>query len=240
MATGLVASAQVGIGNTDPKVSLQVDRSTDNAQADGVLVTRVTVAELNAKAAAYGTDQNSALVYITAIAGATGQTSNVTATGFHYFDSVSNKWVALKGAAGANIYSNNGTLTGARTVDQNNNNLTFATGTARAIVNGTFQMAGGLFAVSRTVADNPLTVASYLPTDYVIIMTGAATGQFVLPNATDFPGRVLIIHNATGGLRTFNTSSTPAGINYPLGNNSIAGGRSTSVISDGSVWRSLN
>lgn len=95
IATGLVASAQVGVGTTNPLVSLQVDRSTDNAQADGVLVPRSTVAQLNAKEAAYGTNQNGTLVYITAIAGAANQTSNVTATGFHYYDFPTNKWVSM-------------------------------------------------------------------------------------------------------------------------------------------------
>lgn len=97
IASGMVASAQVGIGNEDPKVSLQVDRSTDNAQADGILVPRTTVAQLNDKAAAYAAEQNGTLVFVTAIAGVTGQTSNIAATGFHYYDFLTDKWVALRG-----------------------------------------------------------------------------------------------------------------------------------------------
>ena len=117
IASGLVASAQVGIGNTDPKVSLQVDKSADAAKADGVLVPRVTVAELNTKAAAYGADQNGSLVFITAITSAANETSNVTATGFHYYNSTTDKWVALVAAAATPVRSarvpTNGTLTNA-------------------------------------------------------------------------------------------------------------------------------
>ena len=98
LATGLVASAQVGIGNTDPKVSLQVDKSADAAKADGVLVPRVTVAELNTKAAAYGADQNGSLVFITNITGFAGKTSNVTTTGFHYYNNGTSKWTAVDAA----------------------------------------------------------------------------------------------------------------------------------------------
>lgn len=104
IASGLVASAQVGIGNTDPKVSLQVDKSADAAKADGVLVPRVTVAELNTKAAAYGADQNGSLVFITAITGAANETSNVTAAGFHYYNSATDKWVAVGGGGAAPAY----------------------------------------------------------------------------------------------------------------------------------------
>lgn len=99
IATGLVASAQVGIGNTDPKVSLQVDKSADALKADGVLVPRVTVAELNTKAATYGADQNGSLVFVTAITGAANETSDVTATGFHYYNSTTDKWVPIVAAA---------------------------------------------------------------------------------------------------------------------------------------------
>lgn len=98
IASGLVASAQVGVGTTDPQVSLQVDRSNVATDADGVLVPRVTVAQLNDKAAAYVAAQNGALVFITDITGFAGKTSNVTATGFHYYNSTTEKWVAVGGA----------------------------------------------------------------------------------------------------------------------------------------------
>lgn len=106
IATGLVASAQVGVGTTDPKVSLQVDKSVVATDADGVLVPRVTVAELNAKAATYGPNQNGALVFVTAIAGAIDETSNVTATGFHYYNNDTDKWVAVSGAQAAVPHQN--------------------------------------------------------------------------------------------------------------------------------------
>lgn len=99
IASGLVASAQVGVGTTDPRVSLQVDKSAVPTDADGVLVPRVTVAELNTKAITYGDDQNGALVFVTATAGAANETSNVSATGFHYYDVATDKWKAVGGGA---------------------------------------------------------------------------------------------------------------------------------------------
>jgi hypothetical protein len=118
IASGLVASAQVGVGTTDPQVSLQVDRSTVATDADGVLVPRVTVAQLNDKAAVYVAAQNGALVFITDTTGFAGKTSNVTATGFHYYNSTTEKWVAVGGAQAAvpyeNIRGNRVTFTGTR------------------------------------------------------------------------------------------------------------------------------
>ena len=96
IATSLVASAQVGVGTTNPLVSLQVDKSAVAAEADGVLVPRVSVADLNAKADAYVGAQNGALVFIDDLIGtAAGKTSNVVSTGFHYYDSVAMKWVSI-------------------------------------------------------------------------------------------------------------------------------------------------
>lgn len=98
IASGLVASAQVGIGNTDPKATLDVTGVATAGVPDGVLVPRFTVAQLNTKAAAYTADQNSALVFVTDFTGAAHKTSNVTATGFHYYNSTTDKWVSLAGS----------------------------------------------------------------------------------------------------------------------------------------------
>ena len=98
IASGMVASAQVGIGNEDPKVTLQVDAS--GTDADGVLVPRVSVDALNAKDAKYVAAQNGALVFVNDLTGtAAGKTSNVSSTGFYYYNSVTSKWTAVGGAA---------------------------------------------------------------------------------------------------------------------------------------------
>ncbi len=102
IATGVIATAQVGVNNVSPQASLDVSASPAG-EPDGVLVPRVTVAQLNAKSTLYAGEQNGALVFVTAIAGATGKTSEVTATGFHYYSSAAvspvNKWLPLGGAA---------------------------------------------------------------------------------------------------------------------------------------------
>lgn len=111
------ASAQVGVGNTSPKATLDVTGVTTASVADGVLVPRFTVTELNSKAAAYGADQNSALVFVTNVAGAAGKTSDISSVGFYYYNDTTSKWKAVGGASAAPAVSvrvpSNGTLTAA-------------------------------------------------------------------------------------------------------------------------------
>lgn len=93
------ATAQVGVGNTSPKATLDVTGVTTASVADGVLVPRFTVTELNSKAAAYGADQNSALVFVTNVAGAAGKTSDISSVGFYYYNDTTSKWKAVGGAS---------------------------------------------------------------------------------------------------------------------------------------------
>ena len=134
---------------------------------------------------------------------------------------------------GVNIYNADGTLTGNRTVTQNNQNLTFTTGTARTIVNGNFQMGGAVYANVRTHSAS--TNVAWTDTDYVVILTNnGITGTLELPNPTLHSGRILSIRNNTGSLVAF---GGPYGSNtIPLNNSTIASGSGYTYISDGTNW----
>lgn len=61
----LVSYAQMGIGTTTPKTTLQVEGDpSSTTTADGVQVPALTLVQLDAKVAAYGTEQDAALVYV--------------------------------------------------------------------------------------------------------------------------------------------------------------------------------
>ena len=134
---------------------------------------------------------------------------------------------------GVNIYNADGTLTGNRTVTQNNQNLTFTTGTARTIVNGNFQMGGAVYANVRTHSAS--TNVAWTDTDYVVILTNnGITGTLELPNPKLHSGRILSIRNNTGSLVAF---GGPSGSNtIPLNNSTIASGSGYTYISDGTNW----
>lgn len=90
-----LSNAQVGIGNTDPKATLDITGSPSNALiADGVIAPRITGNQLTAKDAVYTSDQTGAIVYITSIpTPTTTKTVNITSPGFYYFNGT--VWIGL-------------------------------------------------------------------------------------------------------------------------------------------------
>lgn len=238
---------RVGINTSTPAATLDVVASTtDTSRPDALLVPRMSRAQLLAKDAAYAdgnataaSAQNGALVFVNLVDGtATTKTANVTATGFYYYDGTNgnNVWKPVGGGGGTDtsIYLNDGTLAGPRIVNQANNNLTFNTGTAKAIVNGNFQMQGAVYATSvRTYAGS--TNVDWNATDYLVVITNPAIStNLALPSPTGTnTGRVLMIRNNTG---TAVAPTSANGVAWPLNFPNLAGGSAAMFISDGTNW----
>lgn len=135
LMTGVFAFSQVGIGTEIPQATLDiVGKPTETTALDGVIAPRITGEQLRAKN--YTSSQTGALVYVTAADTApAGQTEDVTAVGYYYFDG--SKWIP---SDGYNIYTANGALTNTRTVNLNGYRLSFQG--AREAVNWE---AGGMY-----------------------------------------------------------------------------------------------
>ena len=110
VASGLMSFAQVGVGTTDPKASLDVSGDAATATSvDGIIAPRLTGDQLKAKDAVYTTNQNGAIVYVTAAVGtSTAKTINVTAAGYYYYDSTVPVWKSIGGgsASSAGLVAN--------------------------------------------------------------------------------------------------------------------------------------
>lgn len=93
--------AQVGVNTDDPKSTMQIDGQASVASvADGLIVPRLTRAQLYAKDAVYQTAQNGALVFVTELNGsAIGKVVNVTTIGLHYYDAPLQKWFNVKNSS---------------------------------------------------------------------------------------------------------------------------------------------
>lgn len=88
------AIAQVGVYTKDPKVSMEIKATDSQAfPANGFLLPRLTVEQLNDDASRYGTDQHGALVYVIDAPGTAGSTtSGIFMPGVYFYDSVTQKW----------------------------------------------------------------------------------------------------------------------------------------------------
>lgn len=231
---------RVGINTTTPAATLDVTAFKDDVtRPDALLVPRLTRAQLAAKNAVYIADQNGALTFVTALDGsAVGKTVNVTATGFYYYDAPNNVWVAVGGGGASgpdtSIYVNDGTLTGPRVVTQANNNLTFTTGTARAIINGSFETQGAVYANFRTLTSMPV-ASTWLATDYIVTIQVSGNQNIELPTpAAAGAGRILMIRNASlaaGGSGTYTFIN-----NVPINNTSVLASRGVTLLSTGTSW----
>ena len=139
-----IAYGQVGINNTDPKATLDVTaKTTDGSKAEGIIAPRLTGDQIKAADTQYTSAQTGAIVYATAAVGtSTTKTANITDAGYYYFDG--SVWQKMTGSGGGgtdiNIYKDNGTLTGNRTVTMDDKTLFFnstaTTGTSHFNVDG--------------------------------------------------------------------------------------------------------
>lgn len=165
------------------------------------------------------------------------------ATGLQVYDTTTNSiwyyngtaWSELgAGGAGSSIYSADGQLSGVRVVDQNNNNLTFQSGTARTIVQGNFQFVGAMYANFRS--HGLATGIVWQDDDFVVIITNnGINGALLLPDPTGAnTGRIVSVRNNSGG-----TVSFAAGSGAPINMGSIAGGSGYMFISDGTNWHPI-
>lgn len=99
LLVGSFSYAQIGINNENPSATLDITGNpADPAKFDGIIAPRITGAQLRAKN--YTTSQNGAVVFVTQEdTSPVGQTVDVTASGYYYFDGSSGKWIKLLSAA---------------------------------------------------------------------------------------------------------------------------------------------
>ena len=223
LAAGLIASAQVKIGDNVDTINassiLELESTTK-----GVLFPRVALTSTTAFAplAAHVAGMT---VYNTATAG------DVT-PGMYTNDGT--QWVKLAGGGGGtNLYNANGTLTGARTVTQDNNDLTFTTGTGKTIINGTFKTNGAVYGNIRTITTVP-TATDYLDTDQFVIIKVSGVNNIALPNPASYANRILTIRN--GSTQAGTTGTYTITTNVPLGSTSILTNKAQTYVSDGTNW----
>ena len=126
---GNMCFAQVGINTDSPKATLDVAaKTTDGSNPEGLMAPKLTGNQIKAADLQYGTNQIGMIVYATApVTGPTTKTANILAEGYYYFDG--NVWqkfnIVGEGNPDINIYKDNGTLTGQRTINTDGKGFRF-------------------------------------------------------------------------------------------------------------------
>jgi hypothetical protein len=181
--------SQVGINTTIPNATLEVAGNPDVNVADGVLIPRFTISELESKNLAYGTSQNGTLIFVTSGIGTTPKTAEVTQKGLYYYDNISSKWKpSFKAEVPENIYTNDGSLSNNRYVTMGNYTLEFTSNKAGA----TF------FNIANSSGSNSAYVHFRLTNN-----TGAGLTQFINSSTRSIDGGVntATIRNDIGNLQ---------------------------------------
>lgn len=128
---------RVGINTDNPSATLEVvGKAQKTTVPDGIIAPKITGTELAAKNNIYTQAQQGAIVYVTeqVTGNRTGKVANVDAPGYYYFNG--SAWVKFHGGVPDNIYNNNGTLAGNRTVTMGNRTLEFSGNTTSFVKNG--------------------------------------------------------------------------------------------------------
>lgn len=91
---------QVGVNTEDPKSTLDIVAGNKPNNPEGLLIPRVSAAQLNSLNSLYETAQNSALVYVTSGTGTAGtKTEHIQGEGFYYYDGPAGKWTKVNSTA---------------------------------------------------------------------------------------------------------------------------------------------
>lgn len=251
LVAGFIATAQVKIGDRPTLIDANSLLELESGN-QGLLYPRVALTSTTSYAPLVAV--NPITLVVEKQAGMTVYNTATTTTGTNdvtpglYVNDGFN-WIRVTPAT-KNLYTDNGTLTGARTVTLNNNDLTFTAGvggTGKTIVASTFKTTGAVYGNVRTLDTSNSGASGFdltnntvlLSSDYILILSKTTGQSITMPNPADNNGRILyLINNSTGagGAGTYNFTGTY----IPIPNTSIPTVRAQSYISNGTNWYKLN
>ncbi|PWN59889.1 hypothetical protein [Chryseobacterium viscerum] len=231
-------AGRIGMGTNDPKVTVQIEgKVTTPSVPDGFTTPRLTRAQLSAKDAVYGSDQNGTLVFVTTLDGAAiNKVSYVTSVGLYFYDSPTSKWYNIRSSSSGVVES-----------------FKIITGTYTAAAPYVVQPDDFLLILRYNTASTGGNSGANISTTSPYLNS---TANLQLPDPTTCPGRVLQFVNdsdkvgSSTGENVYTNYAMHAAGSDPnsynsrsnLNNYEIASGQNYSqwkIISDGTRWISL-
>lgn len=222
------ARAQVGIGTTNPRATLDVQLPATYQTGDlaGVAIPQLTAQQIIGMVTT--NLKPGTLVYSSTIL------DPISDKGYWYF--TGSIWSQI-GGVNSNIYESDGAINSNRTLTLNNNNLVFdrLSGTGKVAVNATFETNGAVFNKKIVTINGNYTVSS---DDCVIISNSISEVTLTMPAVNLNIGRVITIININPN---YDNVVFPLGTVNPFMSNTYVGSTlSASFISDGQYWYALN
>lgn len=229
---------QVGIGNQDPKATLDVSGNpTDANVPDGIIVPRLTGDQLTAKDALYTNtppnDRTGTMVYVTEAASSPSvKTANVLVPGYYFFDG--NLWQRVTTGDGTTIYKDNGALSGNRIVDMPNSTLSF-TPSGTKVVNQ-FSIDGATFSVD--ALNERVGVGTLNPTQALDVDGNMRLrGQIIDNNNNAGTNGQILSTNSSGNVEWVSSAATKS---FIVGNFGTGGSGSGTTMLNLNTWYYTN
>ena len=226
--TSIMLTAQVGIGTTSPKATLdiQIPATYQTGDLAGVAIPQLTAQQITGMITT--NLKSGTLVY------ATSTSQTITEIGYWFFTGTN--WNQIGGTI-SNIYTSDGVINSNRTLTLNNNNLVFdrLNGTGKVAVNATFETNGAVFNKKIVTITGNYTVQ---PDDSVIISNSTSEVLLTMPATNLNIGRVITIININPN---YDNVKFPSGSVDPFMYIAYsAATMTTSWISNGQYWYPLN
>ncbi|SHF38910.1 hypothetical protein [Chryseobacterium sp. OV279] len=229
---------RIGMGTSNPKVTVQIEgKVTTPSVADGFTTPRLTRAQLSAKDASYGSDQNGTLVFVTILDGtAVNKVSNVTSVGLYFYDAPNSKWYNITSSS-SSVVENFKIITGTYTP------------TSPYVVQPDDYILILRYNIASTGGNSTANISNTNP--YL-----NNTANLLLPDPTTCPGRIIqfindsdklgvttsedvftnyAMHSASVDTNSYNSKSSSANYAVQAGSNYSQ----WKIISDGTRWISL-
>lgn len=240
MIISVTAYSQVGINNTSPKATLDINaKTTDGSMAEGLIAPRLTGDQIKAADGKFGSDQKGTLVYATAAVGtASTQTINITSAGYYYYDGSLWQKISNTNAGNWALTGNAGTAASTAAIGSAVNN-NFA-GTTDA---NDFVLASNNKETMRLNTDNQILVGTTsIPTGgsnaRIIVNNGSTAGAIQIKDGTQAEGKFLV--SDANGLATWRDTtgsatviSSTAGTSTTLGTTFVYTGANATITTAG-------
>ncbi|MFB0904198.1 MAG: hypothetical protein QMB11_07445, partial [Nonlabens sp.] len=226
-ATDATTKANTAESNAATDATTKANTAESNAitAAATDATTKANTAESNATAVA----NSKADLASPAFTGTPTATTAAAATNTTQLATTEFVTTALGSVVSSNLYTADGNLDASRTITQNDNDLTFTTGTGKMVVDGNLKLNSSVFREFVVTTDDKFVFPSNVNT---AVYKGTANGFWTMPNPAASTGMEVKIYNITAFPIYFPANTLSDRTNSLQ----VEGGTAAILFCDGTEW----